>query len=327
MNKDNERKNYMKKIMLAGLLLAMSSIAMADSAQDVLKKARDDYYKQQEAAKAPKKAEKVKAEKTKTTKAVEVVQVEEEEVEEEVKPRTPMEKLEYNANKAAIKVDFYERVVRSVAREEKELDGYNEVLGKKKTAKVKQQKAEKPAKTKKKQEERNQRNHRIQELTRNEENMKAKKIMGIALLAFAIGQVSMAEKTDPNIERLLKIAKQKKAAEEKEARKQELLNSVTEEGETVPVTVIAPSKTAPKTNEKLEAKKNKEAEARKQKAEAKAMKAKYKNMSESEKMDVEIQRIKKRVNEINSNIETFHKTNEMLDKMEQRLEGIETKLK
>ena len=131
----------MKKIILAGLLLAMSSIAMADSAQDVLKKARDDYYKQQEAEK------KVKAEKTK---AAEVVQVEEEMAEEEVKPRTPMEKLEYNANKAAIKVDFYERVVRSVAREEKELDGYNEVLGKKKTAKVKQQKAEKPAKTKKK---------------------------------------------------------------------------------------------------------------------------------------------------------------------------------
>ena len=138
----------MKKMMLAGLLLAMSSVAMADSAQDVLKKARDDYYKQQEPAKAPKKAEKkVKAEKTK---AAEVVQVEEEMVEEEVKPRTPMEKLEYNANKAAIKVDFYERVVRSVAREEKELDGYNEVLGKKKPAKVKQQKQAKTAKTKKK---------------------------------------------------------------------------------------------------------------------------------------------------------------------------------
>jgi len=137
----------MKKIMLAGLLLAMSSIAMADSAQDVLKKARDDYYKQQEAAKKVEKAEKVKAEKTAP---VEVVEVEEEVVEEEVKPRTPMEKLEYNANKAAIKVDFYERVVRSVAREEKELDGYNEVLGKKKTAKVKQQKQAKTAKTKKK---------------------------------------------------------------------------------------------------------------------------------------------------------------------------------
>ena len=148
MNKDNERKNYMKKIMLAGFLLAMSSIVMADSAQDVLKKARDDYYKQQEAAKAPKKAE--KKVKTEKTKAAEVVQVEEEMVEEEVKPRTPMEKLEYNANKAAIKVDFYERVVRSVAREEKELDGYNEVLGKKETAKVKQQKQAKTAKTKKK---------------------------------------------------------------------------------------------------------------------------------------------------------------------------------
>ena len=139
----------MKKIILAGLLLAMSSIAMADSAKDVLKKARNDYYKQQEAekkaAKAPKKVEKVEK-----ANPVEVVEVEEEVAEEEIKPRTPMEKLEYNANKAAIKVDFYERVVRSVAREEKELDGYNEILGKKKPAKVKQQKAEKPAKTKKK---------------------------------------------------------------------------------------------------------------------------------------------------------------------------------
>ena len=139
----------MKKIILAGLLLAISSVAMADSAQDVLKKARNDYYKQQEAekkaAKAPKKVEKVEK-----ANPVEVVEVEEEVAEEEVKPRTPLEKLEYNANKAAIKVDFYERVVRSVAREEKELDGYNEVLGKKKPAKVKQQKAEKLAKTKKK---------------------------------------------------------------------------------------------------------------------------------------------------------------------------------
>ena len=134
----------MKKIILAGLLLAVGSVAMANSAQDVLKKARDDYYKQQEAerkaAKAPKKVERVK---TETAEGDEEV-----EAEEEVKPRTPMEKLEYNANKAAIKVDYYERVVRSVAREEKELDGYNEVLGKKKSKKVKEQKA-KTEKTKK----------------------------------------------------------------------------------------------------------------------------------------------------------------------------------
>ena len=158
--------------------------------------------------------------------------------------------------------------------------------------------------------------------------MKAKKIMGVALLAFAVGQLSMAEKTDPNIERLLKVAKQKKTAEEKEARKQELMNSVVEEGE-VPVTVspgISTPAVSGSRKAELEAKRNKEAEARKRKAEAKAMKAKYKNMSESEKMDAEVQRIKKRVDEINSNIETFHKTNEMLDKMEQRLEGIENKL-
>ena len=134
----------MKKIILAGLLLAVGSVAMADSAQDVLKKARDDYYKQQKAerkaAKAPKKVERMK---TETAEGVEEV-----EAEEEVKPRTPMEKLEYNANKAAIKVDYYARVVRSVAREEKELDGYNEVLGKKKSKKVKEQKA-KTEKTKK----------------------------------------------------------------------------------------------------------------------------------------------------------------------------------
>ena len=137
----------MKKIILAGLLLAVGSVAMANSAQDVLKKARDDYYKQQEAerkaAKAPKKPKKVERVKIETAEGVEEI-----EAEEEVKPRTPMEKLEYNANKAAIKVDYYERVVRSVAREEKELDGYDEVLGKKKSKKVKEQKA-KTEKTKK----------------------------------------------------------------------------------------------------------------------------------------------------------------------------------
>ena len=139
----------MKKIILAGLLLAVGSVAMANSAQDVLKKARDDYYKQQEAerkaAKAPKKVERVKVETSEGAEEYEAL-----EAEEEVEPRTPMERLEYNANKAAIKVDFYERVVRSVAREEKELDGYNEVLGKK-NKKVKQQKSktEKTKKTKK----------------------------------------------------------------------------------------------------------------------------------------------------------------------------------
>jgi len=116
--------------MLAGLLLALGSTAMAaDSAQSVLKKAREDYYKQQEAqrkaGRVSERAEKVKREKSSdNVDEIEVVEVEE----EETKPRTAMEKLEYNANKAALKVDFYERVVRSVEREEKEIENYEGTL-------------------------------------------------------------------------------------------------------------------------------------------------------------------------------------------------------
>ena len=129
----------MKKLMLAGLLLALGSTAMAaDSAQSVLKKAREDYYKQQEAqrkaGRVSERAEKVKREKTSdNVDEIEVVEVEE----EEAKPRTAMEKLEYNANKVALKVDFYERVVRSVEREEKELENYEGTL---KLNKVKEKK-------------------------------------------------------------------------------------------------------------------------------------------------------------------------------------------
>ncbi|RRD35802.1 hypothetical protein EII29_11420, partial [Leptotrichia sp. OH3620_COT-345] len=54
---------------------------------------------------------------------------------------------EYNASKARDRVDFYERVVRSVEREEKELGGYNEVLGKNKKKAVK--KVQKPVREKK----------------------------------------------------------------------------------------------------------------------------------------------------------------------------------
>ena len=120
----------MKKLMLAGLLLALGSTTMAaDSAQSVLKKAREDYYKQQEAqrkaGRVSERVEKVKKEKASdNVDEIEVVEVEE----EEAKPRTAMEKLEYNANKAALKVDFYERVVRSVEREEKELENYEGTL-------------------------------------------------------------------------------------------------------------------------------------------------------------------------------------------------------
>lgn len=137
----------------------MSLQLMGASAQEVLRKAREDYYKQQAAAA---KAEKERAaaearaqkEVTKGQKeTVKVTPVGTTEVTEEgigsvkvgedgyptlervkePKPKNEMERLERTAAKATDRVDFYERVVRSVAREETELKEYNEILGKKKT--------------------------------------------------------------------------------------------------------------------------------------------------------------------------------------------------
>ncbi len=52
---------------------------------------------------------------------------------EEAKPKTEAEKLERTRKKAMDKLDFYERVVRSVAREEAEIAGYYEIMGEEKT--------------------------------------------------------------------------------------------------------------------------------------------------------------------------------------------------
>ena len=51
---------------------------------------------------------------------------------EEAKPKTEEEKLELTRKKAMNKLDFYERVVRSVAREEAEVAGYYEIMGEQK---------------------------------------------------------------------------------------------------------------------------------------------------------------------------------------------------
>ena len=51
--------------------------------------------------------------------------VEEKEI---VKPKSQIEKLEYNMAKAKERIDFYERVVRSVQREEKELGDFDSVI-------------------------------------------------------------------------------------------------------------------------------------------------------------------------------------------------------
>ena len=51
---------------------------------------------------------------------------------EEAKPKTEAERLELTRKKALDKLDFYERVVRSVAREENEVSDYYGVMGEEK---------------------------------------------------------------------------------------------------------------------------------------------------------------------------------------------------
>ena len=52
--------------------------------------------------------------------------------EAEAKPKTEAEKVELTRKKAMKKLDFYERGVRSVAREEAEVAGYYEIMGEQK---------------------------------------------------------------------------------------------------------------------------------------------------------------------------------------------------
>ena len=51
---------------------------------------------------------------------------------EEAKPKTEAERLELTRKKAMEKLDFYERVVRSVAREENEVSDYYGIMGEEK---------------------------------------------------------------------------------------------------------------------------------------------------------------------------------------------------
>ena len=101
-----------KKLLLCGIIAALSVPVMADSAQEALKNARDGYYK------TLKETPRTKTEKLVTIDKEQGGVVEEKEI---VKPKSQIEKLEYNMAKAKERIDFYERVVRSVQREEKEL--------------------------------------------------------------------------------------------------------------------------------------------------------------------------------------------------------------
>lgn len=148
-----------KLLLLSTLSLVIYVPISASNAQTLLKKARDDYYKQQAAeakiqkAKAEKeaKAQRINTEKTKVEKSkIEKItnndsqdelnltdqnenKTEKLKKEKEPKPKNQLERLQKTAAKASDRVEFYESVARSVAREEIELKEYNEILGKKKS--------------------------------------------------------------------------------------------------------------------------------------------------------------------------------------------------
>ena len=108
-----------KKLLLCGIIAVLSVPVMADSAQEALKNARDGYYK------TLKETPRTKTEKVVTIDKEQGGVVEEKEI---VKPKSQIEKLEYNMAKAKERIDFYERVVRSVQREEKELGDFDSVI-------------------------------------------------------------------------------------------------------------------------------------------------------------------------------------------------------
>lgn len=169
-----------------------------------------------------------------------------------------------------------------------------------------------------------------------------KKILMILGSLIILGQISFSEVNlkDPNIQRLIKIAKEKEAAEkraEQEAKKaaelaakQEKLAKEKEEkekkvGQEAQNKKIIQEKEA--ENEKVMEEKKEKAKKIAAEKEEKAKKLAYKNMTESEKMDAEIQRIKGEIEAITHNIDKYKKNTEFLNQMEQRFELLESKMK
>ena len=123
---------FLKGVFFCCTLLSLSVYAEEDAMQ-ILDRMREKIEKE-EAEKAKFAAEArelgMKPGDVKSTEEVEAM-IEAKRV-EEAKPKTEAERLELTRKKALNKLDFYERVVRSVAREEAEVAGYYEIMGEEK---------------------------------------------------------------------------------------------------------------------------------------------------------------------------------------------------
>ena len=125
---------FLKGVFFCCTLLSLSVYAEEDAMQ-ILDRMREKIEKE-EAEKAKLAAEArelgIKPGDVKSTEEVEAM-IEAKKV-EEAKPKTEAERLELTRKKAMNKLDFYERVVRSVAREEAEVAGYYEIMGEEKAS-------------------------------------------------------------------------------------------------------------------------------------------------------------------------------------------------
>lgn len=135
----------MKKKILGILLFsfALTSVAYAEEvapaamsaeeqkdAMDILDRMRDRIEKEEaEKAKLAAEARELGIKPSDVTSMEDVEAMIEAKKVEEAKPKTEAERLELTRKKAMNKLDFYERVVRSVAREEAEVAGYYEIMG------------------------------------------------------------------------------------------------------------------------------------------------------------------------------------------------------
>ena len=138
-------KKFLKTVLF---LCAISSLAYAEEiapanagmsaeeqkeAMDILDRMREKIEKEEaEKARLAKEARELGVQTGDVTSMEEVEAMVEAKKVEEAKPKTEAEKLERTRKKAMDKLDFYERVVRSVAREEAEIAGYYEIMGEEK---------------------------------------------------------------------------------------------------------------------------------------------------------------------------------------------------
>ena len=120
-------KKFLKTVLF---LFALSSIAYAeDDAMAILNKKRAEIEKAEKAkAELAKEAKELGISTSEASSLAEIEAMVKTKKAEQAKPKTEAEKLESTRKEALEKLDFYERVVRSVAREEAEVAGYYEIM-------------------------------------------------------------------------------------------------------------------------------------------------------------------------------------------------------